>query len=179
MSDPITPAAPTEPTNLPAEATSATQPETDWQAKFEAQQKVNRDLETKFNGLRDSQTQQSAALAKALGLTPEATSDVAVLAATVETLQEQFTKTQLANTVLNVAAQHGITEKADVELLAAVPDEATMRTLAARIAASNTGSDPASPAPAPRPDLTQGAQGNPAAGDPATDFANFLSGQMA
>jgi hypothetical protein len=157
------------------------QPEsaTDWQAKFEAQQKVNRDLETKFNGLRDSQTKQTEALASALGLKPEEAPDVSVLAATVRTLQEQFSQTQLDNAVLTVATQHGITEKADIDLLRSVKDESTMRTIAARIAAGNTaGSDSTTSAPGPRPDLSQGASGTPAAGDPAAQFGRFLADQM-
>ena len=183
MSDPTpTPAAPAAaPTTAEPAAGGNPQPtsETDWHAKFEAQQKVNRDLEQKFNGARDEQSQMRESLAKALGITPEqGVPDVAVLAATVQTLQEQFTQTQLANTVLTIAAENGITEQADIDLLRSVKDEATMRTIAARIKAA-PGSDPASPSPGPRPDLTQGAAGTPAAGDPASEFQSFLSRQMA
>jgi hypothetical protein len=167
------PPAPTTVTGGDPQATS----ETDWQTKFEAQQKVNRDLEGKFNTLRDSQTTMTQALAKALGLKAEEAPDVAVLAATVETLQQQFSKTQLDNAALTVATEYGITEKADVDLLRSVKDEATMRSIAARIAATNAGSASTSQ-PGPRPDLTQGAQGTPTAGDPATEFKDFLSRQM-
>lgn len=183
MSEP-TPAAPSAPAaHAVAEPAAGGNPqapsETDWQSKFEAQQKVSRDLEAKFNGLRDSQSAQSEALAKALGLKPEETSDIAVLSATVATLQDQFSQTQLANTVLTIAAENGITEQADIDLLRSVKDEATMRTIAARIKSATPGSDPASPSPGPRPDLTQGASGTPATGSPEQDFANFLGRQMA
>ncbi len=174
---PAAPAAPTA-TEPAAGGNPQATSETDWQAKFEAQQKVNRDLEAKFNGLRDSQSAQSEALAKALGLKPEETSDIAVLSATVSTLQDQFTQSQLANTVLTIAAENGITEQADIDLLRSVKDEATMRTIAARIKSAAPGSDPASPSPGPRPDLTQGASGTPSAGDPATEFAHFLGAHM-
>lgn len=153
--------------------------ETDWKAKFEAQQKVNRDLEAKFNGLRDSQAAQTEALAKALGLKPEEAPDVSVLAATVSTLQEQFTQTQRANLVLSVAAEHNITDPKRLETLGRITDEATLREVAAQFAQPAGGSDGASTAPGPRPDLTQGAQGTPATGTPEQDFANFLNRQMA
>lgn len=113
MSDPTPTDAPQSAAD-PAVGNPQSQPETDWQAKFEAQQKVNRDLETKFNGLRDSQQTQAQAIAQALGIKPEDTPDVSVLAATVATLQDQFTQTQLANTVLTVAAENGITAAADL-----------------------------------------------------------------
>lgn len=104
---------------------------------------------------------------------------MSVLAATVATLQDQFTQTQLANTVLTVAAENGITAAADLELLRSVKDESTMRTIAARIAATNGTDTPPITAPGPRPDLTQGAAGTPATGSPEQDFASFLSRQMA
>lgn len=168
------PAAP----NTATEGNPQTQPETDWQAKFEAQQKVNRDLETKFNGLRDSQTKQTEALASALGLTPEqGVPDVSVLAATVRTIQEQFTQSQHANTVLLVAAENKITDPKKLETLSRITDEATLREVAAQFALPAGASD-TSTAPGPRPDLTQGASGTPAAGDPATKFGQFLAAQM-
>lgn len=180
MSDP-TPTAPTpeapKVTDIATGGNPQTSSETDWQAKFEAQQKVNRDLEAKFNGLRDSQATQTQALAQALGLKPEESNDVAVLAATVQTLQEQFTKAQHDNLVLSVAAANNITDPKRVETLSKITDEATMREVAAQFAQPTGTDDPSQPGP--RPDLTQGAQGAPAVGDPAQDFANFLNGQMA
>ena len=153
--------------------------ETDWQAKFEAQQKVNRDLETRFNGLRDSQAQFTQGVAKALGLKPEETpTDVSVLAATVADLQSQFQQTQVENQVLAVAAAHGIKEPADIELLRSVKDEAAMRGIAARISAASGAPDNPSTSPGPRPDLTQGASGTTATGDPGAAFASFLGAQL-
>ena len=181
MPDPTpTPAAPT-PTApaTPPEGKPQEQPETDWKAKFEAQQQVNRDLEGKFNGLRDEQSATREALAKALGLTPEqGVPDVSVLAATVETLQTQFTKTQHDNLVLSVAAASNITDPKRLETLSKITDEATLREVAAQFAQPAGTGNPITQ-PGPRPDLTQGAAGTPATGTPEQDFANFLGGQMA
>ena len=67
---------------------------------------------------------------------------------------------------LTVAAKHGITGD-DVDLFLTGGDADTLERQAAALAArTSTG---------PKPDLTQGATGTPAAGDPATDFANLLS----
>ena len=179
MSDNPTPpaAAPQAPTTTPTPAAGGDpQPQTatEWQAKFEAQQKVNRDLEGKFNALRDQQATQTQALAKALGIAPnEPTPDVAVLAATVETLASQFTATQHENQALAIAAQHGITTQSDIDTLKAIKDPATMQAVAARFAAAA-----GAPTGRPAPDLTQGAQGTPAAGTPEQDFASFLGRQL-
>ena len=151
----------------------------DFKAKFEAQQKVNRDLEAKLNGVRDAQTKQTEALAGALGLKPQDAPDISVIAATVRTLSEQFEQTQRQNLVLSVANDHGIKDADAIADLASVQGEDAMRRMAARIAASNpTGSDTSTTSPGPRPDLTQGAQGTPAAGDPASQFGRFLQDQM-
>ena len=175
--DPAPQAPATDP--KPTEGNPQPGSETDWQAKAEAQQKVNRDLEAKFNTLRDSQTTMTEAFAKALGIKPEDAPDVSVLAATVETLQQQFSQAQLDNTVLTIASENGITEAADIALLRSVKDEAAMRGIAARIAAKPPEAPTPGSVPGPRPDLSQGAQGTPATGDPAQEFATFLNGQMA
>ena len=87
--------------------------------------------------------------------------------------------TLASGSTLTVDAENGITAAADLELLRSVKDESTMRTIAARIAATNGTDTPPITAPGPRPDLTQGATGTPAAGSPEQDFASFLSRQMA
>jgi hypothetical protein len=67
----------------------------------------------------------------------------------------------------------GITAE-DAELFLTGTDAETLTKQAARLVErTSTGTTPG-----PRPDLTQGAKGTPATGDPAQDFANFLSGQM-
>lgn len=166
------PEATTEPqgTDPQAEQPTSNQAETDWQAKFNAQQKVNRDLEAKFNLLRDSQKQQQDAFAQALGLKPEETSDVARVAQQVADLQKEFTATQHENTVLSVANAHGISDVEDLKLLRAVTDPETMRVIAARIAKQPESSHN----PGPRPDLTQGGKPNATSAKPADAFAGFL-----
>lgn len=149
--------------------------ETDWQAKFEAQQKVNRDLETKLQGLRDGQDKQTKALAAALGVQPPEVSDVEKLATQIATLSEQFATSQRQNAVLTVAREHGLTEQDDLDLLAKVDDPAAMTALAARLAKA----DPPSAQPrAPRPDPNQGRGRESAPQTPAQAFGNFLSKQL-
>lgn len=132
------------------------------------------ELEQQVQTLTKAQQAQTDALAKAFGIKPEETSDTSALAAQVTTLQEQFAQTQHQNAVLSVANEHGITDKDDLTLLTSVKDEATMRTLAARI-------QKASETPGtPKPDRTQGGSGGEPTGSssPEQDFATFLSGQL-
>lgn len=129
-------------------------------------------LEQQVNQLTQAQQAQTEALAKAFGLKPEETSDVAALASQVTTLQEQFATANHENTVLSAANAHGITEKADLDLLRAVKDPQTMRALAQRIAAQ-------APSSTPKPDLTQGGQSSPGgAANPEQEFASFLQTQL-
>lgn len=177
MSDP-TPATAAPKADAP-ESNSQTQPETDWKAKYEAQQKVNRDLEGKFNAARDQQTKMTEALTQTLGLQSGQPYDISVLAGAVQDLSQRFEKSQAATTVLTVANEHGITDKGAIADLAKVTDPEAMRSLAARIAAAATpGTDTPSTLPGPRPDLSQGAQGTTVAGTPATDFERFLNNAM-
>lgn len=132
-------------------------------------------LEAQVQQLTKAQQAQTDALAKAFGLKPEETSDVAALASQVTALQEQFKATQHENVVLGVASEHGITNQDDIKLLLSVTDEATMRSLAARIKSDDKAGTPAG---RPRPDLSQGGTGVTPAGSPAQDFASFLTKQL-
>lgn len=73
-----------------------------------------------------------------------------------------------------IAAEKGITD--NVDLILTGSDEETMRKQAdlwgARQESDTT-------KPGPRADLSQGAKGAPATGDPAQDFASFLGKQLA
>lgn len=134
-------------------------------------------LEGQIQQLQAAQQTQTDALAKAFGLKPEETSDVATLAAQVTALKEQFTTTQHTNAVLAVANKHGITDPGDLALLGHLKDETAMTTLAARIAQTPSGE--VTTAPGPRPDLSQGGKGGAGAtGDPAQDFAKFMGDQL-
>lgn len=74
---------------------------------------------------------------------------------------------------LRIAAKHGISDE-DADLFLTGSDLETVEkqavALAARTATGTT--------PGPRPDLSQGAKGDAATGDPARDFANFLGAQL-
>ena len=141
-------------------------------ADLAAERDKRQALEQQVNQLTQAQQQQADALAKAFGLKPEETSDVAALAAQVTQLQEQFATASHENAVLSAANAHGITDKADLDLLRSVKDEQTMRALAQRIASQAAPSTP-------KPDLTQGGQSSPGAtSTPEKDLANFLQTQL-
>jgi DNA primase len=72
-----------------------------------------------------------------------------------------------------IAAETGITENVDLILTAS--DEETMRRQAALWGERTSGNTPAGP----RPDLSQGGKGKPAAGTPEQDFANFMGQALA
>lgn len=171
---------PDAPPTTPPTDTTATPPEDDGKggkaavlADLATERDKRQALETQVQQLTAAQQAQKDAFAKALGLKPEETSDVTALAGQVTELQKQFQETQHQNTVLLVANAHGITDKDDLALLQSVKDEATMRTLAGRIAKA---ADPSTP----KPDLTQGPQGGSGAptGTPEQDFANFLQPKL-
>lgn len=124
----------------PAEAAAATSerkaPEPDYKDRFEAQQKVNRDLESKFNSLRDG-------IKTAFGIEPEKGGEGDL----VTTLQQRVSQMERNSLVDQVARRHGITADDDVAFLRGAPDETAMTRLAERLKASNT--TPTSPAPDP------------------------------
>lgn len=120
--------------------------QTNWEDRFKGQQKVNRDLEEKLNGLRNG-------LAAALGVEPKKTSTDDIVA----TLQQQMADLAHNNLVLSVANTHKITDPDDLALLAEIKDEAALRKLAARIKPSDA--PPATEPPkkrTPAPDPSQG-----------------------
>ncbi|WP_436702423.1 hypothetical protein [Nocardioides sp. BYT-33-1] len=72
-----------------------------------------------------------------------------------------------------IAAEKGITD--NVDLILTGSDEETMRKQADLWASRSTEQPPG-----PRPDLSQGAKGDPSdSGTPEQDFANFLGAQLA
>lgn len=129
-------------------------------------------LEAQVAQLQQAQQAQQAALAKAFGLQPEETSDVQTLAGQISDLKAQFAATQQENAVLAVANQFSLSDEADLRLLRSVTDPEVMRSLAERIARQQTSS---TPAPGPRPDLSQGPKGQPAGSTPEADFAAWFT----
>lgn len=83
--------------------------------------------------------------------------------------QEVATKATTEALRLRVAAKHGISDE-DADLFLTGSDQETVERQAAALVARTSTS--------PKPDLSQGASGAPAAGSPAQDFANFLGAQM-
>lgn len=70
---------------------------------------------------------------------------------------------------LRVAAKHGISDE-DADLFLTGSDQETVERQAAALVARTSTS--------PKPDLSQGAKGTPAAGTPEQDFASFLGAQL-
>lgn len=173
-------AATPPPAAPPAAAPAATAPADDGKggkaavlADLAAERDQRQALETQIQQLKDAQTAQTAALAKAFGIAPDETSDMQTLTAQVTFLQEQFDKTQHENAVLAVANAHHISDEDDLALLRDAKDQAAMQKLAARIAQANDNSSSPS---TPKPDRTQGGKGGTTAKTPSEQFADILRG---
>lgn len=124
----------------------------DFKDRYEAQQKVNRDLEAKLNELRDG-------LKSALGVDDKKI-DVASL---VKGLSDEIGSLKHQNLVNAVARDHGITEAKDIAILASVTDQAVMTTLAERLKPSEDNSKPGKPG-TPQPDPSAGRGGGSGSG---------------
>jgi len=123
----------------------------EWRSKFEGQQKVNRDLETKLNGIRD-------ALKVAAGVDDKKADDSDVIAA----VRNELAGLRHENAVEKAARRHGITDDDDLKILAAATDAEAMERLAARLAPKadegETKTKPGKPGN-PKPDPSQGKGG--------------------
>ena len=123
----------------------------EWRSKFEGQQKVNRDLETKLNGIRD-------ALKVAAGVDDKKADDSDVIAA----VRNELAGLRHENAVEKAARRHGITDDDDLKILAAATDAEAMEILAARLAPKadegDTKTKPGKPG-TPKPDPSQGRGG--------------------
>lgn len=124
------------------------------QAERDARQRI----ETELKEFKAAQSEQARKLADAFGIKPEngETSEDVVAA-----LQKQVQDMQRDNLVFRVVTdpEHPIIDADDLELIKASPDEATMRRLAARLAAKKVVDDDDDPKPVrrfPRPDPSQG-----------------------
>lgn len=71
-----------------------------------------------------------------------------------------------------LAAKLGITDEADMEILLAIPDEATRERTAERIAKAGTASTP-------KPDLSQGAKGSDKKASTGQQFEDFFNSNLA
>jgi len=142
----------------------------DWQARFEGQQKVNRDLEAKLNALRDG-------LKSALGV-EDKKADIADL---VGGLKDQLDSLTHTNLVHEVARRHKLDDEGDIALLRSATDPDVMDKLGARlaalVAAKGTESKPGKPG-TPKPDPSQG-RGGGAEGAKPTSVAQVMADRRA
>jgi len=97
-----------------------------------AERDARKELERTVAQMQQAQKDQTAALAAALGIKPDAKDEGAQ---TLTTLQAQVEQMRLDTTVFRLAAQHGIVDADDVALLRSAKDEDAMGKLAARLAA--------------------------------------------
>lgn len=119
---------------------------------LEAEREARRQAEADLAALRKDFEGFQTKLSEAFGVKP-ATGDGADA---VDQLREQLNTMQHETAVYRVAAQHEITDQADLDLLKSATDETTMTRLAERLAAK------AQAPGTPKPDATQGGSGSTA-----------------
>jgi len=134
-----------------------------------AERDARKELEKTVTAMQQAQKDQTAALAAALGIKPDAKDEGAQ---TLATLQAQVEQMRLDSTVFRLAATHKISDADDIELLKSAKDEDAMSKLAVRLAAKadDEGDDKGGkkPATGPKPDRSQGGG---AASDKGTSVA--------
>lgn len=157
-------AKPTAPSTTPVSVTAPAQPAPSGNAEpkgdeplgdggkkaLEAEREARKELERQIQSLKEG-------LAGVFGGKPDGKATTDDL---VASLSEQVTSMQRDATVYRLAADNGITDKDDIDLLRSAKDEDAMTRLASRLAAK--AEHPAGPG-TPKPDLTQGGQGTPPA----------------
>ncbi|MGC0251515.1 hypothetical protein [Pseudactinotalea sp. Z1748] len=96
-----------------------------------------------------------SSIAEAFGVKPEPADDGKDL---LSELQDQVATMRHESALLRLANQHKITDEQDLELLGTAKDAEAMEVLAKRLAPSEDGGQGSG---IPKPDLTQGARGEP------------------
>ena len=116
-----------------------------------AEREQRKALEKTVADMKTAHEAQMEALAKAFGLKADDVSDTDALAGKVTGLSEQLEKLTRANLVLSVVNDHPGLSEEDKKVVESIPDEATMRTIAARLAAASkpTGKPKADPPSGP------------------------------
>lgn len=134
------------------DTTGAGKTDTDVTEKLEGQKRVNRDLETKLNQMRDG-------LKAALGVDDKKAS----VEDLISSLKDEIGGLRRENLVEKVARRHNITSDDDLALLQSATDSAAMEKLAARIAPKGDDKDATDasgkPGSKPKPDSSQGRGG--------------------
>lgn len=131
---------------------------------LEAEREKRKAAETDLAKLRGEFDAFRTALTEAVGIKPEKGNDADALTQ----VQKQLAQMQRDNAVFRVAAEHGITDKNDLDLLQSATDEQAMSKLAGRLAAKAE-STPGTP----KPDTTQGGKGDAAKPDVAPGMARL------
>lgn len=138
------------------------QAEVDWKSKsreWEKRAKANADAAQRLAELEDAQKTETQRLADA-----KAAAETEAATARAEALRWR------------IAAKHGISDE-DAETFLTGGDEESLTRQAERLAAlAQPNEDRQSPGP--RPDLSQGSRSTTTTGDPASDFATFIQGQL-
>lgn len=123
-----------------------------------AERDARKQLEQTVAQMQQAQKDQTAALAAALGVTPDKKDDGTQI---LTTLQQQIEEMRRETVVLRVAAAHKITDTDDIDLLKSAKDEDAMGRLAARLAAKadDAGGTGDEKSRRPKPDRSQGGGG--------------------
>lgn len=131
---------------------------------LEAERDARKAAEADLSALRSEFDSFKTALTEAVGVKPKKGDDGDALTQ----VQQQLQQMQRENAVFRLAAEHGITDKEDLDLLRSATDEQAMTKLAGRLAAK------AEAAPGtPKPDATQGGTGEAAKVDPGPGLARM------
>lgn len=157
--------AQTETATTETETPAAKEAETvDWKAKareWEKRAKTNADAALKLAAFEDAQKTEAQRWADA-----------------AEAAKAEAAEAKAETLRYRIATQYGINSD-DAETFLTGTDEETVIKQAERLAVLSKSPDAPTTAPAPRPDLSQGARaGNSTTGDPAQDFARFITRQL-
>lgn len=117
---------------------------------LDAERDARKAAESQLSTLRNEFDAFKTALTEAVGVKPKKGEEGDALTQ----VQQQLAQMQRENAVFRVAAEHGISDKDDLDLLRSATDEQAMSKLAGRLAAKAD----ATPG-TPKPDATQGGTG--------------------
>lgn len=134
-------------------------------ADLQGEREKRKALEQTVADLRKSHTDQTAALAAALGVKVDTKKDGDDI---VAALQKQVTEMQRDAAVNRIAREHQITDADDIALIGEARSEEAMAKVAARLVAS------ASPG-TPKPDLSQGPKDSAPKPDPGPGVARMAA----
>lgn len=135
---------------------------------LDAERDARKEAEGKVKQLEADFGTMKSALMEAFGVKPEKGADATDV---LKQVQDQLSQMQRENAVLALANEHGITDKADIDLLkqSGLQGDA-LATMAARL--KPTGD----PKPGtPKPDSSQGGSGDPAKPDPGPGYPRLAA----